>query len=64
MLDKNEINTLRENIEWAKLDIDKGSVYHIKWALKYVEDVEKLLDMVDPNNNQEPEARADEILGA
>jgi len=43
MLNKHEINSLVENIEWAKRDIEKGSVYHIKWAQKYASDVSGLL---------------------
>ena len=62
MLSKQELNLLKENIEWAKLDMEKGSVYHIKWAQKYVEDVQKLLDALYYNYVPELQARADEIL--
>lgn len=53
MLNKHEINSLVENIEWAKLDIEKGSVYHIKWAQKYVEDVQMLLEELDPTKTSQ-----------
>lgn len=63
MLNKHEINNFKENIEWAKLDIEKGSVYHIKWAQKYVEDVQKLLDALYYNYVPELQVRPlDEIL--
>lgn len=53
MLNKHEINNLLENIEWAKLDMEKGSVYHIKWAQKYVEDVQMLLEELDPTKTSQ-----------
>lgn len=63
MLNKHEINAFLENIEWAKLDIEKGSVYHIKWAQKYVEDVQKLLDALYYNYVPELQVRTlDEIV--
>jgi len=62
MLNKHEINNFKENIEWAKLDIEKGSVYHIKWAQKYVDDVQKLLDALYYDYVPELQARADKIL--
>lgn len=63
MLNKHEINSLVENIEWAKLDIEKGSVYHIKWAQKYVADVQLLLRSINEYDcRPEIEERADEVL--
>jgi hypothetical protein len=62
MLNKHEINSLKENIEWAKLDAEKGSVYHIKWAQRYIEDVQKLLDSLYYSYSTGTEERAEEVL--
>jgi hypothetical protein len=62
MLNKHEINSLKENIEWAKLDAEKGSVYHIKWAQRYIEDVQTLLDALYYDYIPELQARADDVL--
>jgi len=63
MLNKHEINSLKENIEWAKLDVERGSVYHIKWAQKYIDDVQMLLDAMYYNYRPEMEKRAEDVLG-
>jgi hypothetical protein len=62
MLNKHEINSLKENIEWAKLDVERGSVYHIKWAQKYIDDVQTLLDALYYDYIPELQARADDVL--
>lgn len=35
-----------EDIEWAKRAVENGSVYHVKWAQKYISDCNALLDEV------------------
>lgn len=63
MLNKQEINLLKENIEWAKLDMERGSVYHIKWAQKYAEDVQLLLRAMKAYEcHPETEVTANEVL--
>ena len=63
MLSKDQIERLKVDIEWAQLAVDKGSVYHVKWAQKYVDDVRLLLEQIVPDfGKKEIEARAEEVL--
>lgn len=47
MLTKITIDRLQEDIEWAKLQVEKGNVYSITWAKKFAEDVQMLLDILE-----------------
>jgi len=46
MLSQNKRASILEDIEWARLELDKGSVYHQRWAQKYITDCNALLDEV------------------
>lgn len=46
MLSQTKRQEILEDIEWAKREIDRGSVYHVKWAQKYISDCNALLDEV------------------
>lgn len=46
MLNNDKLDKLKEDIEWAKLQAEKGNVYNITWAKKYAEDVQMLMDQI------------------
>lgn len=47
MLTEDQKQKIIEDIEWAKLDLDKGSVYHVKWAEKFINMATLLLREVE-----------------